>query len=139
MIHFSKMYRVKITWFCAGVLKFFLEVLRTVFHIQVFICLIFLKEFLKCYNRNYISSEDLFQCLHFTDRRITRNSKSKFERVLHCFSNSTGYCTVHSSIPEGTEICASSKNIVMNTCVRVSSVSSQLRVNIVMSIAFNFK
>lgn len=108
----------------------FVEVLRAVFHIQVFVCLITLKEFLKCCNRNCISSLDLFQRLFFTDKRITRNSNSKFERVLHCFSDSTRYCTVHSSIPEGTEICASSKNIVMNTCLRVSSVSSQLRENI---------
>lgn len=134
--YFSKWYilltvcRIKIALVCAWVLKFCLEVLRTVFHIQVFVCLISLKEFLKCCNRNYISSVDLLQCLHFTDKRITRNSNSKFERVLHCFSNSTRYCTVHSSIPEGTETCASSKNIVMNTCLRVSSVSSQLRVNI---------
>lgn len=139
MIHFLNVCRIEITWFCVWVLKFFLEVLRTVFHSQVCICLISLKEFLKCCNRNYISSIGLLQCLHFIDKRITRNSNSKFERVLPCFFNSTRYCTVHSSTPEGAEICASSKNIVMNTCLRVSSVSSQLRVNIVMSFVFNFK
>lgn len=131
---FQNVCTIEITWFCVWVLKFYLEVLKTVFNsVQVFICLISLKEFLKCCDRNYISSIDLLQCLHFADKRINRKSKES------CFSNSTWYYTVHSSIPEGTEICASSENIVMNTCLRVSSVSPQLRVNIVMSLAFNFK
>lgn len=83
--------------------------------------------FLKYCNRNYICSVDHCQSLQFVVKRIALSSNSKFARVLPCSYNSIRYCTIHSSIPEGTVICAPSKNTVMNTCLRVSSAGSLLR------------